>query len=930
VRTTKLITFAALWAASSTLSAGCRCGGNLSGLGPELVVIEPTAKENPTTFIADFGTVEAGSYLAKVTVENRGTAVGRLTQIEFGPGTDAAFKLGGGVPVPLPIERAGSGTFDILFNPSHAGSSSGTVEVDTDDPKLPHFTVKLLGLVTASQVQVCVETANGSGTFTCNSIENAALTIDFGAHQVGAPAVKRRAQVRSIGNKALDYYGTAFDPGSSPLFGTEPNQAPGATATTLQPMTTHEFEFTYTPATAGPAEGLAYVNTNDLQYDSIPVRLLARAAVSTVCHLVAAPGTVDFGAVPNNQMADQGVVVVNDGLQPCDVSSLALTGSSAFTLTTPPSTPMTMMPNDVMTFGVHYVAAGTTSHMGDITIVSNDPARPMLVIPVRASSIDPPPCVLVATPSNLDFGGVAVGDRSLRSVRLSAMGSDICLVNGASIRNGNSHFIAGNVPAFPPLIVMAGTGLPGLGAPEVGVTYAPTVSRNDADVLEIRYTAGFTGPSLKLAVPLTARAGSRSLCVVPNRLHFGPVPNGTQKDLSFTMTACGGAPVAVNNLTVEPGGSPFSLANAPALPLNLAAAASANQVVRLSSNGMSLTGRVKIESSDPVFPVQYVDLDTGPELVSPDAGEVLYSWTAGVFGGGGVGMNGSVYVTRLQGPPNRRAFYGSDNGQACSGCHAASPDGKYVALVEFGSQPTMRIIDARTGGSVPVAGTSDGEFPSWNPNVNTNPPYQFVYAAGGKILKVASVAGGVLREVQGANLTAKVQTQPTWGPNGTIAFVRGDPADAGSFEIVGPCDLVTVPEGGGAVTAVAGASGNGGSNYFPEYSPNGKYIAYTFSPMGSTTRSASDSVIKLVDTTSGQVLSLPQLNAQIPNSWPTWARDGSFLSFSSTRGGGAGSADIYFAPVSQVTGVDGPAQPLTLVNTPNFDHIARWAFLPPP
>ncbi len=923
MRTTFIFTFAAVWVAAS----GCRCGAGLSGLSPDLVVVEPTTKESPTVFIADFGTVEAGSFTAKVRVENHGNGAGALTQIELGPGTDPAFKLGGGVPVPLPIEPAGSGAFDITFTPTKPGSSGGTVEVDTDDPKLPHFTVKLLGLVTASSVQVCVD--DGTGTFMCNSIENAALTIDFGAVQVGSPPLKRKAQVRSIGNRALDYYGTAFDPGSSPLFGTEPNQAPGATAVTLQPMAKHEFEFTYTPVTAGPAEGLAYVNTNDPLFDSVPVRLRARAAVSTVCHLLASPTTVDFGAVPNNQTGDQNVVVVNDGLQPCNVSAFALTGSSAFTLTMPPTAPLVMQPNDVMTFGVHYVAAGTASHTGEVTITSDDPAQPMLVIPVRASSIDPPPCQLVATPPALDFGGVAVGDRSLRSVRLSAMGSDLCLVNGASIRNGNSHFIAGNVPAFPPLIVMAGS-LPGFGAPEVGVTYAPTVSRNDADVLEIRYTAGFGGPALKLAVPLSGRAGSRSLCITPNRLHYGPVPMGSTKDLSFTMTACGGAPVAVNAMTLEPAGTPFSLFGAPTLPLNLAAAAAAMQTVRLTSTGAALNARVKIESSDPVFPVQYVDLDTGPELVPADAGEILYSWSAGVFGAGGVGMNGSIYTTRLQGPPNRQPFYGSDKGQACAGCHAVSPDGKYVALVEYGTQPTMRIIDARTGGSVPVTGTSDGEFPSWNPNVNTNPPYQFVYAAGGNILKVASVAGGVLREVQGANNPNKVQTQPTWGPNGTIAFVRGDPADAGDFEVVGPCDLMTVPDTGGMATPVMGASLNGGSNYMPEYSPNGKFLAYTFSPMGSTTRSASDSVIKLVDTMNGQVLPLPQLNAQIPNSWPTWARDGSFLSFSSTRGGGLGSADVYFAPVNQLTGIDGPAQPLTLVNTANFDHIARWAFLPPP
>jgi Tol biopolymer transport system component len=253
-----------------------------------------------------------------------------------------------------------------------------------------------------------------------------------------------------------------------------------------------------------------------------------------------------------------------------------------------------------------------------------------------------------------------------------------------------------------------------------------------------------------------------------------------------------------------------------------------------------------------------------------------------------------------------------------------------VALVEYGTSPTMRILDAKTGGSIPIPGTASGLFPSWRPNVNTSPPYQFVYSDG-NVLKIASVAGAILGVVHGADDPSRVQTQPAWGPNGQIAFVRGTPdGDAGVFEIVGPADLLVVPEGGGTAVPVTGASGNGGDNYYPEFSPNGKYIAYTFSASGQTTKSATDSVIKLVTAdNTGQIVNLPQLNATGPNSWPIWAMDGSFLSFSSTRAGGKGSSDVYFAPVDQNSGADGPATPLTAVNTFNFDHNARWAFLPP-
>src|SRR5439155_4185200 len=123
-----------------------------------------------------------------------------------------------------------------------------------------------------------------------------------------------------------------------------PGQAPGASATTLSPTQKLEFEFTYDPSIAGPADAIAYVNTTDPSNESVPVRLHGRAAVSTMCHLAVSPSVVDFGSVPNTSTADQTVVAVNDGLADCHVSALSLSGSAAFTLTMPPSAPLTMQP----------------------------------------------------------------------------------------------------------------------------------------------------------------------------------------------------------------------------------------------------------------------------------------------------------------------------------------------------------------------------------------------------------------------------------------------------------------------------------------------------------------------------------------------------------------------------------------------------------
>ncbi len=913
-----------LFAALALGTSACDCGKKLSGIAPDLFVSEPKAKDGEA-WLLDFGAVEKGTAVSlPIVIENHGSGDATLTSISLRQGSDPAFSLSGD-EAPKGLGPGSSDTITVTFAPSLAGAALGWVDVVTTDAKLPKVAVKLTAQGQAPAAQVCVEGADG-GAWDCAAVEGSSLSIDFGSMLVGTPAGARAVRVRNVGSAGMHYFGTALIDPSSPLFTLDPSQDVPAGGTLMAPAGELQFNVVYNPAVEGTVTGIAEVTTNDGTQPVVDITLKGTAAAALVCKLKAFPSRADFGNIIVGNTAELTVTVTNSGTQPCTITGLPVSGSTAFSLLGAPTPPTALGPGQNATFKVRYHPGSASSDTGTLTVDSDDPATPHLAIPLTGAGVAQPACLLVATPAALDFGGVTPGDRSIMAVQLSATGSEPCSVTGARIRNGNPNFKASvSTPLF---IFPAGSG-GGFGGGSVGVTYAPVAAGTDSDTLVISYSAGFFGGQpLTLNVPLSGKSGTRRLCVTPLHLHFGLVTPPATKSLPFTLSACGNAAVNVTAMTIEQGGPPFTLSPSPALPIALPKGSSATQNVLASPASLSSASAVvHIVSDDPVFRDQYVTLDIGQELVPPDAGEIMYSWTAGAFSAGG-SMDGTIYRAYLQGPPRRGAYYGSQAGQQCSGCHAVSPDGRYVALIEYGTSATMRIIDARTGGSIPVPGTSNGQFPSWRPDVNTTPPYQFVYNDG-NVLKVASLTAGVMREVQGANDPAFVQTQPSWGPNGKIAFVKGSPEDAGQFAISGPADLVIVPESGGVATPVAGASGNGGSNYYPEYSPNGKFLAYTYSPSGKTTRAASDSVIKLVEVANGSLKSLPQLNAAIPNSWPTWSRDGMYLSFSSTRSGGLGSADVYIAPVNQTTGVDGPASALNIVNTANYDHIARWAFLPP-
>jgi Tol biopolymer transport system component len=321
-----------------------------------------------------------------------------------------------------------------------------------------------------------------------------------------------------------------------------------------------------------------------------------------------------------------------------------------------------------------------------------------------------------------------------------------------------------------------------------------------------------------------------------------------------------------------------------------------------------------------VSPVIDVDVTGGPEIVPPAAGRFLYYWDVGGAG------SGTIMRLPLQGVTNPVAYW-NGNGM-CVGCHSVSPDGRYLAVVNSGSF-TLAIVDTMSNQLVTVPGNLNSQntvMVAWRPDVNAAPPYQFAYDDG-QIIRVASVMGGPIGTLAGADIANVAQKHPAWGPNGKIAFVRGTNNTFLGFS--GSSDIMLIDENGGMAQPLVGASGTGGLNYYPAFSPNGEWIAYTISHGGGNmgTYAAQDAEIRVVASNqSGTVLNPPMLNSPgFPSSFPTWSHDGQFLSFSSERTGGLGSWDIWFVAFDPVTGNMGMPMDLMPANTSGFEHLAQWS-----
>ena len=153
----------------------------------------------------------------------------------------------------------------------------------------------------------------------------------------------------------------------------------------------------------------------------------------------------------------------------------------------------------------------------------------------------------------------------------------------------------------------------------------------------------------------------------------------------------------------------------------------------------------------------------------------------------------------------------------------------------------------------------------------------------------------------GADDPALVQSNPTWSPDGQwVVFARNRAVDLKKLRSRGRLlltrdedeelfrqtkefryDLYRVPFNGGKggkPAPLLGASQNGRSNYFPKYSPDGKWIV--FCQAANYMLLQPDSELFIIPAEGGEARRLGS-NLSRMNSWHSWSPDGRWLVFTS-------------------------------------------------
>ncbi len=274
-------------------------------------------------------------------------------------------------------------------------------------------------------------------------------------------------------------------------------------------------------------------------------------------------------------------------------------------------------------------------------------------------------------------------------------------------------------------------------------------------------------------------------------------------------------------------------------------------------------------------------------------------------------------------------------GGSCVGCHTLSRDGKRIAVgIDAPTPSKMRALDVATrtklfevggfmGGSNYEALSSDGKW--------------LITTEGGG-LTLRDTATGKLATAVPAVDNANM---PDFSPDGSqVVFSRGD-----SNCTLGFCMTLSVKNAGLWVTAFTGngfgapqSLVTGGNNYYPSFSPDGKFVLFNRST-GDSYDSPSATVM-IVSATGGSPIDLASVNTKTGNSWPKWSpfvhHFGTstilWLTFSSRRNLGLranSKAQLWMVPVDVETLAQGkdPGYPpfwLPFQDPSTGNHIAQW------
>ncbi len=222
--------------------------------------------------------------------------------------------------------------------------------------------------------------------------------------------------------------------------------------------------------------------------------------------------------------------------------------------------PVTLAPNQSVTFNAIFAPATAGPASGALSIVSNAPNSP-LSIPLSGTGVTPG--ALTPNPASLAFSSTQVGNSTNLSETLTNTGGSTVSITQVSM--SGAAFSVSGLPNFPIDLTANGS-----------VTFTATFTPASVGAASGSLSVVSNAPNSPLSIALSGTGtAAGTLAVSPTSLSFGSVVDGSSAPLNGSLTASG-ASVTVSSASIN--SSEFVLSGI-SLPATLAAGHSATFTV---------------------------------------------------------------------------------------------------------------------------------------------------------------------------------------------------------------------------------------------------------------------------------------------------------------------------------------------------------------
>ncbi len=578
--------------------SACNCDEVLGQLPAPLAVLAHGADETPPLDIVQVGldpTPLATTATVDLDLRNDGNADLVVSDVVFGsdpdlcPAPSGAFTIEdpqGPAPRTFTLKKTTRRTLTVGFTPTSGAPGCTVVEVHSNDPASPVLRAVITGQGDAPQL--CTDRG----------------IIDFGEVFVGDHK-DDTVHLTSCGTRPITITGATLNEQFPDPF----TAAAVATGAPLAPGDAIDIPVTFAPLVEGTwsinngTSGTISLTTDAPQAADYRVDLVGTARRPPSCEIQVVPDVVQFGNIGQDRTSTQSVFVRNIGELACTFTSADIrepAGSFTRNLVSLAGGDV-LQPQQSGQVDVTFAPTAVNGvENGFLDVVTDDPVNPAIAVPLEGTSVEVTPCFLEAQPTALNFGVQPILHSVERTVTLTNVGTDSCILKHAQLAAGAPDFTVLE-PALPITPVPSGS--------SVGVvaTFRPQSAGSKTGTARITYKLfGFGNPDQTLDVPLSGQAQAPCISVTPQDIDYGTVAAGATADRDVTVRNCGGVDLSIRGVSLRTGSDPgFAVSAAPAVPTVIAAGAAETVTVRAAP-----------QAAGAMFGTLEVLSDVDPQLVS--------------------------------------------------------------------------------------------------------------------------------------------------------------------------------------------------------------------------------------------------------------------------------------------------------------------------